>query len=63
VLVCTGDATGLLEAARDAGVPARTVGRAGGDRLVIAGLVDLEVSELVSVRSSRLPDAADRATA
>jgi phosphoribosylformylglycinamidine synthase subunit PurL len=62
-LVCTGDAAGMMAAARDAGVPARVVGRAGGDRLVIPGLVDIGVSELVSVRSSRLPEAADRATA
>jgi phosphoribosylformylglycinamidine synthase len=63
VLVCTSDPGGVMAAATGAGVPARVVGRAGGDRLVIPGLLDLDVADLVSVRSNRLPEAADRATA
>jgi phosphoribosylformylglycinamidine synthase len=63
VLLCTGDPDGVLAAAGDAGVPARVVGQAGGDRLVITGLMDLGLAELVSVRSNRLPEAADRASA
>jgi phosphoribosylformylglycinamidine synthase len=63
VLVCTGDAAGVIAAAHDAGVPARIVGTAGGDRLVVPGLLDLDVTDMASVRSKRLPEAADRATA
>jgi phosphoribosylformylglycinamidine synthase II len=60
VLVCTSDPRGVIAAAEAAGVPARAVGRAGGDRLVLPGLLDLEIAELVSVWSRRLPEAADR---
>ena len=63
VLVCTSDAGAMLAAAEDAGVPARVIGRAGGDRLIVPGLFDLELLEVISVRSNRLPEAADRATA
>jgi phosphoribosylformylglycinamidine synthase len=63
VLVSTSDADSLLGEAQDAGVPARVVGRAGGDRLVVPGLLDIGIAELTSVRSNRLPEAADRATA
>jgi phosphoribosylformylglycinamidine synthase len=63
VLVCSSDPDGALAACKEAGVRARVIGVAGGDRLVVPGLVDLAVSELASVRSSRLPEAADRASA
>jgi len=63
VLLCTGDATRLLAAAEAAGVPARVIGQAGGDRLVVGDLLDLEIAELARIRSNRLPEAADRATA
>jgi len=63
VLVCSSDADGVLRAAEGGGVRARVIGRADGDRLVVPGLVDLGVAELVSIRSSRLPEAADRAGA
>jgi phosphoribosylformylglycinamidine synthase len=63
VLVASSDPDALLAAAKHAGVRARTIGRTGGDRLVVPGLVDVGVAELVSVRSSRLPEAADRASA
>jgi phosphoribosylformylglycinamidine synthase len=61
VLVCSTDVDGLVAAAEHAGVQARVIGRAGGDRLVVSGLIDLAVEELASVRSKRLPEAADRA--
>jgi phosphoribosylformylglycinamidine synthase len=63
VLVCTSDAGAMLAAAEDAGVPARVIGRAGGNRLIVPGLFDLALAEVISVRSNRLPEAADRATA
>jgi hypothetical protein len=63
VLVCTTDSGALLAAAHRAGIAARVVGHAGGDRLVVAGLVDLAIAEIASVRSNRLPEAADRASA
>jgi phosphoribosylformylglycinamidine synthase len=63
VLVCCEDTEGLLAAASRAGVRAGVIGAAGGDRLVVPGLVDVAVSELVSVRAGRLPEAADRASA
>jgi phosphoribosylformylglycinamidine synthase len=62
VLVCTTDSDALLGAAHRAGIAARVVGHAGGDRLVVAGLMDLAVAEIASVRSNRLPEAADRAS-
>jgi phosphoribosylformylglycinamidine synthase len=63
VLVCTSQPEALIGAASSAGVPGRVIGRAGGGRLVLPGLVDRAVTELVSVRARRLPEAADRATA
>ncbi|MGA2210448.1 MAG: phosphoribosylformylglycinamidine synthase subunit PurL [Acidimicrobiales bacterium] len=63
VLMCTADSDALLTAAHRSGIAARLVGHAGGDRLVVAGLVDLAVAEIASVRSNRLPEAADRASA
>jgi hypothetical protein len=61
--MCTADSDALLTAAHRSGIAARLVGHAGGDRLVVAGLVDLAVAEIASVRSNRLPEAADRASA
>jgi phosphoribosylformylglycinamidine synthase len=54
-VVATADAIVVLDAARDAGVSARVVGRARGDRLQIAGLVDLEVSGLAQAFRGALP--------
>ncbi len=45
---------GRLDAA---GVPVVELGRAGGDRLVVEGLVDVSVAELAGASSSWLPDA------
>ena len=56
-LVATTDPDGLLGRAADAGVPAGVLGTAGGTRLVIEGLVDLEVVEVTGAWSQALPDA------
>ncbi|MGH9297142.1 MAG: AIR synthase-related protein, partial [Acidimicrobiales bacterium] len=60
VVVCTNgpDESRVLAAASDAGVPAGVIGSAGGDRLVVEGLIDLPVADLRRLRSARLPDAA-----
>jgi phosphoribosylformylglycinamidine synthase len=63
VVVCTSNAAGLLATASAAGVPARIIGVAGGERFAAGEVLDLAVNELVAVRSGRLPEAADRATA
>jgi len=47
----------LLAAASGAGVPARPLGTAGGDRLVAPGLLDLAVDEVVRAWRGRLPEA------
>ena len=52
-----GVAERVLDAARAAGVPARPLGRAGGPRLVIEGLVDLDVGTAREAWRDRLPDA------
>jgi phosphoribosylformylglycinamidine synthase len=47
----------VLADARSAGVPARVIGSAGGDRVVIAGLLDLAVTDLADAWRRALPDA------
>ncbi|MHB8456449.1 MAG: phosphoribosylformylglycinamidine synthase subunit PurL [Acidimicrobiales bacterium] len=59
VVVATVDEQALVDAADAAGIAAAVLGRAGGNRLVIEGLVDLSVAEVVQARSGRLPDAAE----
>ena len=54
VVVCSDDPEGLLAAARYQGVTARVVGRVGGDRLVVPGLFELRVDDMVAARSGRL---------
>jgi phosphoribosylformylglycinamidine synthase len=49
----------VLARAGSAGVPARALGDAGGDRLVVEGLVDLDLAEATAVWRNRLPDALD----
>jgi phosphoribosylformylglycinamidine synthase len=44
----------VLEAARAVGVPATVIGRSGGDRLVVEGLVDLALSEVAAASQGRL---------
>ncbi len=62
VVVATTDEAGLLGAAGAAGVPATTLGTAGGDDLVVEGLLRLGVAELHRVRSGRLAEAAAHAS-
>ncbi|MGO9196575.1 MAG: phosphoribosylformylglycinamidine synthase subunit PurL [Acidimicrobiales bacterium] len=61
VVVASHEPESVLRAAESAGVPARLLGRGGGDRLVVGGLLDLSVAELIAARSQRLPDAAAHA--
>jgi phosphoribosylformylglycinamidine synthase len=61
VIVASVEPEAVLLAAENAGVPARVLGQGGSDRLVVGGLLDLAVEELVAARSERLPDAAAHA--
>jgi hypothetical protein len=47
----------VLAAAHSAGVPARVIGSAGGDRVVVAGLLDLAVTAAADAWRRALPDA------
>ncbi len=57
VVVCTPEPSAVIGRCTEAGVEAVTIGRAGGDRLIIPGLVDLEMSELSDARTRKLPEA------
>jgi phosphoribosylformylglycinamidine synthase len=57
VVVATARATEVIDRARAAGVPAEVLGRAGGSRFVIEGLVDLPVSDIQAAWTRALPDA------
>jgi phosphoribosylformylglycinamidine synthase subunit PurL len=59
VVVCAEPAAArrVVGAAADAGVPAAFLGGAGGDRLVVDGLVDVAVAGAVEAWRRRLPDA------
>jgi phosphoribosylformylglycinamidine synthase len=57
VVVGTTDPHDLLARAAAAGVPARILGHAGGDRLVVTGLVDLAVADATAAWRAALPDA------
>ncbi len=59
VVACVLDAhlEAVEAAAAAAGVPVSVLGRAGGDRLQIEGLVDLSVAEATAAWRGRLPDA------
>jgi phosphoribosylformylglycinamidine synthase subunit PurL len=47
----------ILDQAQAAGVPARVIGSAGGERIVVAGLLDLAVSDAVEAWRVALPGA------
>ncbi len=49
----------VLARAEAAGVPVRSLGTAGGDRLLVAGLVDVGLAEATTTWRNRLPDALD----
>jgi phosphoribosylformylglycinamidine synthase subunit PurL len=59
VVVCTAAdrSAELLRSAEEAGVPARVIGRAGGDRLVVPGLVDVTVADAVAAWREHVPAA------
>ena len=59
--VAPGSLDAVLGACGSGGVPARVIGRVGGERLVVEGLLDLAVADLVRERSARLQEAADSA--
>jgi phosphoribosylformylglycinamidine (FGAM) synthase-like enzyme len=59
VIVCTADSHALLSRAADAGVGFRVLGTAGGDRVVIDDLVDLDLAEATATWRGRLPDLLD----
>jgi phosphoribosylformylglycinamidine synthase len=55
VVVCTTRHDELISRAAEADVGFRVLGEAGGDRLLVEGLVDLSVADVVDVCRSRLP--------
>jgi phosphoribosylformylglycinamidine synthase II len=58
VVVCVaGDVDEVLERARAADVPAAVLGRAGGDRLVVEGLVDVALDDAVGAWRGAIPAA------
>jgi len=57
VVLATDDAGAVLARAQAAGVPARVVGRTGGDRIVVPGLLDLSVAEAAEAWTRALPGA------
>ena len=59
VVVCTTRRNEVVARAAEAGVGFRVLGQAGGDRIVIEGLVDLAVAEAVAAWLGRLPDLLD----
>jgi len=54
-LVTTGDAEALLAAAEKAGVPARAIGKTGGDRLILAAGEAISLAELRAGHEGWLP--------
>ena len=57
VMLCTTQPDAVLARAEAAGVPAAVVGRVGGDRLVVEGLVDVSVADAEWSWRSALPAA------
>ena len=59
VVVCarSGTADRIVRAAQSVGVDATTLGRSGGDRLVVSGLVDVDLASAVTAWRGRLPAA------
>ena len=54
-LIATDDAEPVLAAAKAAGVPARAVGRAGGEALAVEGLFSLQISQLRAAYEGWMP--------
>ncbi len=59
VVLCTPSVPEVASLATDAGVRFEVLGSAGGDRIVVDGLVDLPVEKAASVWRSRLPNLLD----
>jgi len=59
VVVCTTRRAELISRAAGAGVAFRVLGRTGGDRIVIEGLVDVGVAEAADAWRGRLPSLLD----
>jgi phosphoribosylformylglycinamidine synthase II len=59
VVLCTrnGHADDVLRAAQSTGVPAARIGSAGGDRLVVNGVLDVGLAEATAAWRGRLPNA------
>jgi phosphoribosylformylglycinamidine synthase len=57
VCVTNGHADDVVRAAQSAGVPAAKIGQAGGDRLVVNGVLDVGLAEATSAWKRHLPDA------
>ncbi|MGK2947056.1 MAG: phosphoribosylformylglycinamidine synthase subunit PurL [Acidimicrobiales bacterium] len=55
--VTNGHGDDVIRAAQSAGVTATRLGRAGGDRLVVEGLLDVGVADATAAWHDRLPDA------
>jgi len=63
VVVATADPEVLLARAGEAGVPARVIGVARGDRMVVEGLFDVALEDARAVWLHRLPGALDELAA
>jgi phosphoribosylformylglycinamidine synthase len=59
VVVCTTRRKELISRAAEAGVGFRVLGSAGGERLVVEGLIDLSVAEVADAWRGRLPSLLD----
>jgi phosphoribosylformylglycinamidine synthase len=57
VVLATTEAGAVLAEAASAGVPAQRIGTAGGDRLVVEGLLDVPLADAVAAYRGRLPHA------
>jgi phosphoribosylformylglycinamidine synthase len=57
VVLATDDVGAVLARAQAAGVAARVIGRTGGDRIVVTGLLDLSVAEAAEAWTRALPGA------
>ena len=63
VVVGTTEPEAVLARARHAGVAARVLGTVGGDRVVVDGLLDLDVERVTAAWRDAIPAALGAATA
>jgi hypothetical protein len=57
VVLCTSRAGEVLSLAAEAGVTATVIGDAGGERIVVHGLVDVMVADATAAWRAALPEA------